>query len=479
MQRRAVLKPTLRQAAAGVAAVCALAGGGPVAAGTPSSVDSTKSIGSVPLRTPESFVAKRRGLRTIAEILAQNGIQTLGGRFFMEPPSNQGFVISTHTIHENLISGQEWDDNTFSANNYRHPWQGGMYFDAARANGYDFWASSMFSFAGSALWEYTGEAHHPSYNDMINTHVGGIAFGEVMFRLSSMVLDNTATGSNRAWRELGALAISPTRGFNRMFTGEAFKVHANPPDRIPSVHQFGFDVGVRTLGEDRLWSSSQTRMFIGVEGQYGDRFRDLARPFDNFAFGLRLNLKSDPKNLGRILMHGVLGGRSLGDTATHQHIIAAYQDLDYIDNDAYTYGGQSFGVGYQSRFATSSQTALRTALFVNGILLGATKSDYANVSGRDYDYGPGMGFKFVASMSRNGREVFSLAHESYYIHSVSGNDMDSYVNFSTVRVLAPAKDWFTIGVDYTLYHAERHYALYPDVTTRNPELHAYLAWRID
>ena len=99
MQRRAVLKPTLRQAAAGVAAVCALAGGGPVAAGTPSSVDSTKSIGSVPLRTPESFVAKRRGLRTIAEILAQNGIQTLGGRFFMEPPSNQGFVISTHTIH--------------------------------------------------------------------------------------------------------------------------------------------------------------------------------------------------------------------------------------------------------------------------------------------------------------------------------------------------------------------------------------------
>lgn len=477
MQRRAVLNRTLRQAA--VAAVCALAVAGPVAAQSPGAADSARSAGGVALRTPESFVAKRRGLRTIAEILAQNGIQTLGGRFFMKAPDNAGFVISTNTIHENLISGQEWDDNTFSANNYRHPWQGGMYFNAARSNGYDFWASSMFSFAGSALWEYTGEAHHPAYNDMVNTHIGGIAFGEVMHRLSSMVLDNTATGSNRVWRELGALAISPTRGFNRMFTGEAFNVHANPPDRIPSVHQVGFDVGVRALGEERLWNSAEARMFLGVEGQYGDRFRDLARPFDNFAFGVRLNMNSDPKGLGRILMHGVLGGRSLGETENHRHIIAAYQDLDYIDNDAYTYGGQSIGVGYQSRFATGSQTSLRTALFANGILLGATKSDYASVSGRDYDYGPGMGAKFVAAMSRNGREVFTLAHESYYIHSLSGNDMDSYVNFSSVRIFAPVKEWVGIGIDYTLYHAERHYELYPDVSARNPELHAYLAWRID
>jgi hypothetical protein len=314
---------------------------------------------------------------------------------------------------------------------------------------------------------------------MVNTHVGGIAFGEVMFRLSSMVLDNTATGRNRAWRELAGLAISPTRGFNRMFTGEAFAVHANPPNRIPSAQMFGFDVGVRALGEDRLWNSSETRMFIGVQGQYGDRFRDLAHPFDNFTFGLRVNMKSDPKALGRILMHGVLGGTSLTDTENRQQIIAAYQDLDYIDNDAYTYGGQSFGVGYMSRFATGSGTALRTAVYANGILLGATKSDYASVSGRDYDYGPGVGFKVVAAFSRRGYEVFTLAHESYFIHSVSGTDMDSYVNFSSARALVPVKDWFAVGVDYTMYHAERLYANYDDVSTRNPELHAYLAWRIE
>lgn len=479
MQRPAVLRFTLRGAAAAAGTICALAVARPAACQVPGAGDSTSAAGGVILRTPESFVAKRRGLRTLAEIVAQNGIQTLGGRFFMEPPDSHGFVISTETIHENLISGQEWDDNTFNANNFRHPWQGGMYFDAARANGYGFYQSSMFSLAGSWLWEYTGEAHHPSYNDMVNTHVGGIAFGEVMFRLSSMVLDNTATGSNRVWRELGALAISPTRGFNRMFTGEAFAVHANPPDRSPGVKGVAFDLGIRTLGEENLWTSSTARVFLGIEAQYGDRFSDVGHPYDNFGFGLQMNLKNDPHGIGRILMHGVLGGRNLEDTDTRRTVIAGYQDLDYIDNEAYTYGGQSFGVGYQSQFATGARTMLRTGLFANGILLGATKSDYANVSGRDYDYGPGMGCKFVAAMSRNGREVFTLVHESYYIHSVSGNDMDSYVNFSTVRVLAPVKDWLGVGIDYTMYHAERHYALYPDVTTRNPELHAYLAWRID
>ena len=440
--------------------------------------DSTATMSQAVLRSPESFIAKRRGLRSIAEIVLMNGVQTLAGRFLMEEGS-EGFIVSTESIHENLISGQEWDDNTFNANNFRHPWQGGMYFNAARANGYDFYASSMFALAGSWLWEYTGERHHPSYNDMINTHVGGIAFGEFMYRMSSIVLDNTATGSGRAWRELGGFIISPLRGFNRIVTGEAFAVHANAPDRLPDAYGIAVEFGIRTLGEDRLWDSAVGKAFINIEGQYGDRFENLAKPYDNFRFGMQLNFSNSPHGIGRILLHGTLGGTRLDSDQNRKQVVSAHQDLDYIDNEAYTYGGQSFGVGYQTFFRAGSRTGLRTGLFTNGILLGATKSDYPSISGREYDYGPGLGAKFVAALSRDGQELLLVAHESYFIHSVSGTDLDSYVNMTTARFLFPMRAWAVLGVDYILYHAERDYADYADVSRRNPELHAYLLWKLD
>lgn len=462
----------------GVGAASALGVAGPAGIATAAAADSLAVGGSTGLRTPESFLGKHRALRTIALIVGQNGVQTLGGRFFMKEGS-EGFVVSTETIHENLISGQEWDDNTFSANNFRHPWQGGMYFSAARANGYGFYASSMYALAGSWLWEYTGEAHHPSYNDMVNTHIGGIAFGEFMHRVSSMVLDNTSTGSNRAWRELAGFCISPTRGVNRMLTGEAFAVHANPPDRNPATKSIAFEFGIRTLGEDRLWDSATGRAFLSFEGVYGDRFADLAKPYDNFYFGMQFNLSNSPHGIGRIALHGCLGGKPLGSRDDRQQILAAYQDLDYLDNEAYTYGGQSFGVGYQARFRSGERTALRTALFTNAILLGATKSDYPSIAGREYDFGPGAGAKFVAALARDGHELILFSHESYYIHSVSGTALDSYVDITTARFLLPLRGWAVLGADYVLYHAERNYRDYADVSARNPELRAYLLWHLE
>ncbi len=69
-----------------------------------------------------------------------------------------------------------------------------------------------------------------SYNDMIATGIGGMAFGESMYRISSRILDNTATGSGRTWREIGAFLVDPFRGFNRIVSGRASRVQGNPSD---------------------------------------------------------------------------------------------------------------------------------------------------------------------------------------------------------------------------------------------------------
>jgi hypothetical protein len=120
--------------------------------------------GSTLTKTQEDYGQEYRALRQTSEIVLMNVIMTLFGKTFME---GDGFNVSLETIENNLENGFEWDDNSFSANNFRHPYQGAQYFGAARSNHYDFWQSSMWAFFGSWLFEYTGEAHHPSYNDWI------------------------------------------------------------------------------------------------------------------------------------------------------------------------------------------------------------------------------------------------------------------------------------------------------------------------
>lgn len=430
------------------------------------------------LRTPESYISSPwGGVRALGEIIAFNGAMTLFGRWFMTE-GKEGFIVSTESIKENLQAGFEWDDNTFSANNFRHPYQGGMYFNAARSNGFDFWESSFYAFLGSWLWEYTGENHHPSVNDWLNTGAGGIALGEMTWRLSSILLDNTAT-SGRVWRELGGALISPMRGVNRLVTGEAFDVHQNAPDRLPDSWDGEFGLGIRTLGEDRLWDGTSAKMFVLIDGAYGDAFEGAKKPYDHFDFGLQLNFDNKPHGIGRILVRGFLGGVDLQRKEEATHLLTAYQNFDYFDNEAYTFGGQSAGMRFASRFRGRGDWETRTNLQLNGILLGASKSDYHSISGREYDYGPGVGFNFDIGFARRGVDLLHLSHGSFYIHSVNGNDVESFSTTTSARVNLPMRDYLSFSIDYLLLTGHRDYEALPDVDQRSPELRAFLSWDLN
>ena len=75
-----------------------------------------------------------------------------------------------------------------------HPFNGATYYNAARANGIGFWGSSGMALAGAFTWECCGETHPMAFNDMVSTTLGGIARGEVAYRVSSLILDNTKRG---------------------------------------------------------------------------------------------------------------------------------------------------------------------------------------------------------------------------------------------------------------------------------------------
>ena len=146
--------------------------------------------------------------------------------------------ISFDTIKQNFKTGFKYDSDHFLTNQSSHPYHGGLFFTAARSNGYGYWESGLFALAGSLMWECCMENTAPSINDLVNTTLGGMTRGEVAHRLSIVVLDNTATGADRVWREIVATLLNPVGAFNRLVRGEMFSQGANPPDRFPRDSAF-------------------------------------------------------------------------------------------------------------------------------------------------------------------------------------------------------------------------------------------------
>ena len=129
--------------------------------------------------------------------------------------------INWNTIKANFKHGFEWDNDHLNTNMFAHPYNGSLYFNAGRSNGYNFWQSELFAIGGSAMWEMFMECEYPSTNDIIATPVGGAAIGEVLYRTSDLILDDRTTGGRRFGRELAAFLVSPMRGFTRIVTGRA------------------------------------------------------------------------------------------------------------------------------------------------------------------------------------------------------------------------------------------------------------------
>ncbi len=114
------------------------------------------------------------------EIIGANNAFGIVTKHVLREPWAQ---VNGETIQKNLHSRWAWDQDGLLVNQFGHPYQGSLYYNAARANGFNFYASAAFTLAGSTLWELLGEIYDPSMNDRISTTLGGAAFGEMLHRL--------------------------------------------------------------------------------------------------------------------------------------------------------------------------------------------------------------------------------------------------------------------------------------------------------
>jgi hypothetical protein len=217
---------------------------------------------------------------------------------------------------------------------------------------------------------------------------------------------------------------------------------------------------------------------MALAASYGDPFLgEYKKPFDSMDFAVQLNFGENTA-LGAGSAKGILFAAPVAETQNSQSLVAAYQHFDYFNNNAYVFGEQSISGSWLYRVQATKSFEMRTALHVNAVIMGAAQSDYANVSGRGYDYGPGLGYKFQGAFYRNGYPFLSIGHYGFWIHSINGTVANHLISGSNVRLDLPLRRDVALGVDYFLYLEDSHYAEYPNVSHRVPELRTSLTFHL-
>ena len=465
-----------------LAAVAVLALRAPVLAGQDTSAAAPPAPpvaappGDVPARVP------KRPLKAALEGIAVNVVLNRFDDWVRNAWSlREGYWarVGPRTWSDNLRRGWEWDTDEFNTNMFMHPTHGGVYFRSGRENGLDFWEAAPLAFLGSAEWEYFGETNRPSLNDFYNTSFGGIALGEMTYRLVALVRDNRARGAERILREVAAAPLDPVGTIRRLLAGDFTRVTADSSARVPGALTLQLEGGARLAvdsGPDHRRSLAST---LVAELDYGDPFTTrYAEPFDVFTARLLIGAGAYPVNelrvAGRLFSHEFTNRST--DVRTFFTVL---QKFEYAGNPAYKYGGQSFDVGLVAGFTLRRGWDVRFEGYAEGIVLGAVDAPGAGIPGtpRTYDFGPGVGFDASASLLKRTFPLLTARWHGTLVHSVSGSPADHFTNLPSVEIGLPLGRRLGLGAYAGWYTRRSTYVGLPEEAATYPDYRAFVTWQ--
>jgi hypothetical protein len=385
--------------------------------------------------------------------------------------------IGIKTWKYNLQKGWEWDNDRFGVNFIGHPYSGTLSINAARSNGYNYFQSIPFAVGGSLLWEYFGENTRPSYNDIIYTPVNGTFLGEILYRLSSNILDDRTRGADRVFREIAAGLVDPMRGFNRLLQGKSFR-HTNKEVYAKEPINISFYTGLRQLNDktERIFGKSTYSALFNLQIDYGNPFEVRSRkPFDFFKLRGDINIGVGRKYLDNILGYGILYGKNMqwGKMAI---LIGAFQYYDYWDSRIFELGTIGFGGGVISKLLISKTSNFYNRLHLaivpfagNSTIYGPDTSQF-----RDYNYGGGLEGKFESVININKYATVSMIYYFYWIRTYIGIKGDNLVHILKPRMTVRLYKILNIGIENDFYYNDRYLADFPTIHLARTEQKIFL-----
>jgi len=391
--------------------------------------------------------------------------------------------ISIESIIKNIKKGYVWDNNGFQCNQVEHPFHGGMFFATARTNGLSFWESTIFPFLGSFMWEVVLENERPSTNDQIMTSFGGIALGEVLFRLSDLIVNEESRGIKRGAQETLAFVVNPVAGFNRLISGKTFRIGNNSKKHY---YDLRFSIG-----------TSDVRNFLtGIDLEYKDAMEDeksKINPYDYFRFEFKIKFNNNGLKNEKILTNGLLFGKKIKILSSENNLIGLFSVFDYISIPANRISAIGLGPGMVGNFNFGSDLFLNTSGVLSGIFGGSSSSfilkygeeifkkhEEARQFGPEenpYYLGPGIVGKLNLEFGKkNIGSVYTGLHH-HWVHSIFGANANEYVTRLRFRANCNIVQWSQVGVEYEVCFRKGTYRDYSPILSRNHGFHVFYALR--
>ncbi len=360
--------------------------------------------------------------------------------------------INTGTWNDNLKKGWEWDNDRFGINFVGHPYSGTLSFNAARANGYNYFQSFAFSLGGSLMWEYFGENTRPSYNDIINTPVNGAFLGETLYRLSSNILDDRTRGFQRVSREVAAGLINPVRGLNRLIQGKSFRItNKEVYQKEPlNVSLYG---GIHNINDGNAPS-----VMVNIQFDYGNPFEKRKRKaFDFFKLRADLNFGVGRKVLDNVTGYGILVGKNkqLGKLAM---LLGGFQYYDYWDNKTFELGTIGFGVGAFSKLPINKTMDFYLNAHVAAVPFAGNSTHLGpdTTQVRDYNYGGGVEGKIETTLNIGKHITASLVYYYFLIHTYVGSPGNNFIGILKPRITVRLYKSINLGFEHFIYSSDRY-----------------------
>ncbi len=350
--------------------------------------------------------------------------------------------ISPRSWRRGIAQGFGWDDNDFAVNYFQHPYHGHLYYSGARSNGFGYWGSFVFSVVGSWLWECCTETHLASTPDMINTGIGGATVGEASYRLSSLILDNTASGGERVGREiLGALIDLPRAG-SRIISGRAWRKGSNPldpSDHIPGQLDFAVTAGVRRVPTEYGAGARGSRAAIELRVESGDAFDRLRRPFDHYEARVRL-IPGEEATPATIEIRGTLASAR---SASERSALLLTQEFELENTTAYRRAGQAFSGTLLHKVPLSEQLDLQASAAGVITVIGSVDASHAagaEIPGiqeriRLYDFGWGPSARLSLGLRDGARTLVGVEGLAARLVTLHGSNFDGFdAHHTTYRI---------------------------------------------
>ena len=435
----------------------------------------------------------------------------VGVQCFDQFVMNEEFAkISFHSIKHNIETGFVWDNDQFSTNLFAHPYHGGLYFNAARSHGMNFWESVPYSFCGSLMWETTCEIEPPAINDLMATTFGGIAIGEVTHRVSNLVFDDRLSGFPRFMREFLGTLICPIKGLNRILSGDAWRVRGKYykyHDYQRSPVSFSLSAGYRYLADNNTLFRGEGNPYFRFNLVYGNPFDgETTKPYDYFTLDATFGLSSNQPLITGLHLLGRLWSVPVEVSKSTEMEFGIFQHFNYYDSQPVKDGtslvpyriseAASFGPGIIYRFPqVGNLTRFEQRVFLDGILLGGSLTDYYNVIDRDYNMGSGYSVKAISFMEFGKVATFQIGADYYRIFTwkgYEGKDLATtdplYLNAQgdkgnasllvlNARFGLALSNRLNLDFNVSNYWRDTHYSYHDDVTSKTFDMSLGLQYK--